>query len=105
MELGLYMYILRIFVNLSTTAYPFVEKKCKYVGRKGLAPELHYQFEYTPPTFRHPNKMIGKNLIEAQPTIFSFIYWSNAIIILAHNCICSKYNAVTSYIRLNILFH
>lgn len=49
----------------NNTAYPFVEKKCKYVGREGLAPELHYQLKYTPATFRHSNKMISKNVIEA----------------------------------------
>jgi hypothetical protein len=85
-----------LFINLGNVAYPFVEKKSKYIGCKGLAPELHNQLKYTPPTFRHSNKMISKNLIEAQASSFSFIYWSNAIIILAQN-ICSEYDTVNFY--------
>jgi hypothetical protein len=88
--------VVQLFINLSKVEYPFVEKKRKYIGCKGLAPELHNQLKCTPPTFRHSNKMISKDLKEAQAPIFSFIYWSNAIIILAQN-IWSEYDVVNSH--------
>jgi hypothetical protein len=67
-----------------------MKKKCKYIGRKRLAPELHYQLKYSFPTFRYFYEVICKNLIEAQVAVFSFIYWSNALIARAHNLICSS---------------
>jgi hypothetical protein len=67
-----------------------MKKKCKYIGCKGLAPELHYQLKYSFPTFRYFYEVICKNLIEAQVAVFSFIYWSNALITRAYNLICSS---------------
>jgi hypothetical protein len=68
MKLTLYIYVVQLFINLSNVEYPFVEKKRKYIGRKVLAPELHNQLKYTPPTFRQgSHRSTGAHLLVHLP--------------------------------------